>query len=163
MKKIRILIAVCACVIIVGTVAIAAVSNYDPSSDPIISLSYLKNVFKPEVVSEVVDTIKEEDIVSGSSSVAYTVEHLLKGQRIEATSSCEVILRSGRAEALVTSEENIANGVGLSNVTKGTEVQNGQEVPLNNYIIIPRADGRAVVVLSDDAYFMVRGEYTVVG
>ncbi|MBE6631722.1 MAG: hypothetical protein E7623_03375 [Ruminococcaceae bacterium] len=177
MKKMKLIVSVCAIIFIVGTIAIAAAS-YDPGSDPFISLSYLTEIFKPQMIDDIKEEISadiakqideklgaetEEEETEPTVSMAYEVVHLFNGQRIEALSSCEIILRAGMAESLVTSAENIANGVGLSNVTEAKEILNGESVPINNYIIIPRADGRAVVVTSNDAYFMVRGDYIIVG
>lgn len=97
------------------------------------------------------------------ASAEYEVVHLINGQVLTADSSLELIPRSGELTAVVTSEANRAAGVGLSDLTGGAEVLHGDKLGVNHYILIPRADGRGVEATGDDAYLMVRGEYTIVG
>lgn len=76
------------------------------------------------------------------------------GSKLFGEQGTEVILRSGSATALCPGEN------GLQNVTNGTDIPNNKDVPKNNLVIIPRKDGRGIQV-NQDAWFMVRGGYTV--
>ncbi|MCR5264300.1 MAG: hypothetical protein K6D94_10525 [Clostridiales bacterium] len=98
-----------------------------------------------------------------SASAEYEVVHLISGQILTADSSLELIPRSGELAAVITSETNRAAGVGLSDLTSGSEVLDGEILDSNHYILIPRADGRGVAATGEEAYLMVRGEYTIVG
>ena len=86
-------------------------------------------------------------------SFDYTVVYLTRGQSI--TGSCEIILRSGTAEALCPGSN------GLSDLTIGADLAGGTEISLNHLLLVPRNDGRGITVTSADAYIMVRGTYTV--
>jgi hypothetical protein len=124
------------------------------AADPLITLSYLNSV------------LAELDLSGGSSgfpdscdySGAYIVLELWRGQRLRAkTDSVELILRPG-SEAVIISPHEI---MGLADLTSGTELINGDSMPVNHVVLIPRADGRAVSVTSEVAYIMVRGDYEI--
>lgn len=66
----------------------------------------------------------------------------------------EIILRSGKALAKCPGEN------GLSDVTQGTDIAGAVEVPLNHLIIVPRKDGRGIIV-THEAYLMIRGDFTI--
>ena len=102
-------------------------------------------------------------VQAAPASAEYEVVHLISGQILTADSSLELIPRSGELAAVITSETNRAAGVGLSDLTSGSEVLDGEILDSNHYILIPRADGRGVAATGEEAYLMVRGEYTIVG
>ena len=161
------------------------------AEDPFITLSYvnatLKNEIRDSVYEEVYENVRQEiwdkmykelkeeitaevkasinSSSTGSSAAQnseYEVIHLQKGQKLNSTGVCEIILRSGSAEAYVDKEENRANNIGLSDCTDGSEILNGQAIPMRHLLIIPRGDGRGASVTSAEAYFMVRGDYEIV-
>ncbi|MCQ2432459.1 MAG: hypothetical protein MJ175_07640 [Clostridia bacterium] len=86
-------------------------------------------------------------------SMDYEVLCLKKGQTL--TGSCELILRSGKAEAVCPG----ANGI--ADLTVGTDIADKAEISLNHLLLIPRDDGRGLTVLSGEAYVMVRGTYHI--
>jgi len=104
------------------------------AEDPLITLSYL------------------------NGAVSYTVVELRRGQSLRAKSnSLEIILRPG-GEASVVSQ---LAGLGLADLTSGTELLNGNSMPINHAVLIPRADGRGISVTSETAFVMVRGDYEI--
>ena len=80
------------------------------------------------------------------------------GQTVMANSICEFIVRPGsKVEAISPFPEQ-----GIADITNGIEVLNGDIISLNAYCLIPRGnDGRGMKVLSEKAYIMIRGEYTI--
>lgn len=169
-KKIAILLAILALTL---TVSAAGTNNsYDSANDPLVSLSYVEQVLKPQIIEDA----KEEIIAnlieqypnlgegqgsSGSASSEYEVVHLNGGQILMAESSCEIIMTAGAGKVLITSQTNIDAGVGLNDLTTGNRILSNESLPAGHLVLIPRADGRGVAVTSADAYFMVRGEYSV--
>ncbi len=167
-------------------------AEYDPDNDPLVSLSYITEVVTPSYdkkISELTDTIDEltqtltelnesfeklEDqldeseakiaeleealAASGGSKLGgFEVVYMKKGGKLLAESPCEIILRSGSA-IVVSITVN-----GLNNVSDGTELLNAADVPLFNQLLVPRGgDGRGIQITSEDAYVMVRGDYTIV-
>lgn len=161
------------------------VQTYDPENDPLVSLSYIDEVVRPEYdekIEELEELISELDSVIGglnkslgkandkinelekklaaapeAASDGYEVVYMTQGTKLLAQSPCEIILRSGSAIVVsITSN-------GLNNITNGTELLNAADVPLYNCLIVPRGgDGRGIHVTSADAYVMVRGDYQIV-
>ncbi len=152
---------------------------YDPENDPLVSLSYIDEVVKPEyeakikelsdIITSLTDTViaLEEKIsalegpppeASDGTDGQYEVVHITnKGSKLLADSPCEIILRSGTAIAVSPIEN------GLNNITDGSELLNAAEIPLYNCLLVPRGgDGRGIQITSEGAYVMVRGEYQIV-
>ncbi len=95
------------------------------------------------------------------NGLKYIVVHLTKGQKLfsagENTESLEIILRAGNAEAISPFTDQ-----GIADLTASLELLNGDSLVKNNYTIIPRGqDGRGILVTSQEAYFLVRGVYSV--
>ncbi|NLM59144.1 MAG: hypothetical protein GX194_08535, partial [Clostridium sp.] len=82
---------------------------------------------------------------------------LNKGQVLIAGESAEIILRGGKALAIG------GEGGGLSDITSGSgaDVNTDQEVPLNHLLLISRNDGRGIKVVSEKAWVLVKGPYTI--
>ena len=170
-KKIKTILIVGA-LLIASCVTAVAVHAYDGTSDPVISLSYLKQYIQT-MVNPQINTMQEEiDALeaelealrsnasydpSNASLEQYTVLHVMQGAVVNASAACDIMLRAGEAEAVVPES---AQG-NLSDYTVGAEIADGQAIPLNHMILIARGDGRGIRVVSSEAYIMIRGEYTV--
>ena len=154
--------------LLAGAVALtvfAESGGYSNEYDPLVTLSYVEKI-KTELFDELSQKLQAliengQAQKPAKASDPYTVVSLTAGQKLMAADSCEVILRSGSATVIVNDETNRAMNIGLSDTTDGTELIHGTAVPNNHYIIIPRGDGRGMLVSSDIAYFMVRGEYQI--
>ena len=170
-KKTKLILIALALALCTALASFVFASDYS-SSDPLISKSYLESVFLPNVLSQLdakIDakiqelkgaeqapdtTVKEET----SIGVSYEVITLSLGQKLVAKEgSLEFILRPG-ASATVYSE---LESNGVAEMTSGTELLFGADVPINAYCLIPRADGRGIICTSEIAYVMVRGIYEI--
>ncbi len=158
---------------------------YNSEEDPLVSLSYINEVITPaydEKIDELTETVNEllqsvSDLTdaledseakvseleaaigtpSESALGQYEVVYLKKGAKLLAETPCEIILRSGSAIAVSITVN------GLNNVTDGSELLNAADIPLFNQLLVPRGgDGRGIQITSEDAYIMVRGDYSVV-
>jgi len=143
-------------VIVILAVSVSADANYSTENDPLVTLSYVEKL-KGQIIEEL-----KNQTISFQGDFSYEVLELRSGQSLMAKSSCELILRSGSANVVVTDEVNKANSIGLSDLTAGTELTDSKQIPVNHYIIISRADGRGVKITSDIAYLLIRGEYEIV-
>ena len=177
------------CVIAIVFPCFVLAPDYVPENDPLVTLSYMKDVFGPSLKQEIKDEIRaeaasdaekdpetdtkteietetEETPAQGEGTaddaapvnVGYAVVELLAGQKLSSKSgTVELIVRPG-SSAVAFSEipEN-----GLSDISEMKEVLNGEEVGINHALIIPRNDGRGIVITSDKAYVLVRGDYIV--
>ncbi|MCD5407107.1 MAG: hypothetical protein LRZ99_05400 [Desulfotomaculum sp.] len=84
----------------------------------------------------------------------WQVEKIETGGIFEGIGGTEVVLRSGQATCIDPT------GNGILNVTSGGNVFNGQQVPQNNMLIIPRDDGRGFKA-DTPVYIMYRGGGTI--
>ena len=177
MKK-KIIIIISAVLAIVAALGITVAAAYDSSEDPLISLSYLLDVFEPELfekfqtrfdeleeflVAEIDERLENVDTSGGNSSsdssagAVFEVIELTTGDQLYAVSACEIMLRAGNASCIAPDATQ-----GLSDYTVGAEIYDGQPLTLNHMCLIPRGDGRGIVAESESVFVMVRGEYTIV-
>ncbi len=185
-KKIMIAASVSA---IAAALAITVAAAYDSSDDPLISLSYLTEVFKKEVVTDVEEILEdnnkqlERDI---EKMVQMYIEQYVPEQKpdepvvdpvppVEADSVLwEVVeLKNGDALYAVTPcDISLRRGTvtviapditqGIVDYTAGQELYHNFGLTRDHYCMIPRGDGRGVLATSETVFLMVRGDYTVV-
>ena len=145
-------------------------SSAGTREDPLVSYSFITGQYRDELKRELYDELLAELKASGISQSTesapaaqsgYEVLHLTAGQTLWAEDVCELILRAGSAAAVVSLPANVEAGVGLSDCTAGAEICSGEAIAANHLLLIPRADGRGLTVLSADAYVMVRGAHTI--
>lgn len=124
--------------------------------DPIVSLSYLTDVFLPDVLKQVDAKITASG-GGGQGSSGYTgfkAIELKKDQILKGSEGTELILRSGEAIAVAD------GGNGLPDITSGVDLAGGVAVEKNHAYIVPRSDGRGVRMVTD-GYLMVKGPYEI--
>ncbi|MDD6800854.1 MAG: hypothetical protein PUE85_10640 [Firmicutes bacterium] len=170
MKNLKKMLTFAAFSVILLTITISANgSGYNSETDPLVSLSYVNEVLKPQIIDEAYESILSKLLadypiltsgITGNNSL-YEAVHLKGGQIFMAKSSCEVVMTAGSATVIITSQENINAGIGLNDLTGAKRILDGEDLPRDHYVIIPRADGRGFAVTSGDAYFMVRGDYQI--
>lgn len=159
-KKYIVAAVICAALMI----AVNADTAYSTENDPLVTLSYVEKI-KGQILEELLNEINVDSLTATEPEdvyIGYEVVEVKEGQTLMAASSCEIIFRSGKASVIVTDDANKENSIGLSDITGGAELLNGNDVPVNHYIIIPRADGRGIKITSAVAYLMIRGEYEIV-
>jgi len=145
---------------IIITAAVIAVTVFaaEPGSsdDPVVSKSYVD-----EKIQQLLTALESGGTININSTpgtndtkVKYVPVHVGVGQKLLGGEGTEIILRVGRSFAVVPGAES------LIDVTDGKEMPDTSELKKNHIIIVPRNDGRGVRVV-EDAWFLVKGEYTV--
>lgn len=160
-------------VICLGVTHIWAANNDAGSvSDPLVTKSY---------VDKLVDTLSKQ-ISSGTTGTAtqptnmteiykyidnkfadmettkgasFVVVEVAAGKKIYGKASTEMILRTGKAKAIGNK-----TGEGISDVTSGKDIKDGEDITANHLLIIPRDDSRGML-LEKKSYIMVKGGYSV--
>lgn len=147
MKIRKLLLAVGASVILLGSRAVF--SEPGSETDPLVTLSYVN-----KSIEQIKSYIDEKLSIQKNSENELEVVNLAKGQYLIAKAGTEIILRSGKAVAVVSELG------GLTDVTAGVDLAKDENVPTNHLLIIPRNDGRGLYCLTE-TYIMVRGEYEI--
>ncbi|MBE6616745.1 MAG: hypothetical protein E7627_02190 [Ruminococcaceae bacterium] len=176
MKKQVIIIVSVLALILASTITVFAA--YDSSEDPLISLSYLNDIFKKEILEEIekkfddlaleirdaLENIEIPDTPSNppsttdqSAGYVWEVIELKTGDELYAVSACDIILRAGTAVAIAPDANQ-----GVADLQNGAELLNGYGFTKNHLCLIPRGDGRGLRATSASVFVMIRGEYTIV-
>lgn len=142
----------------IGVGAYAA-SAYGTQSDPLVAKSYLDDVFTPQLQAEFdtkVDTEiqkLEQQISSVEASVTgnFQAVTLTSGQTLTAKAGCEIILRSGSAA--------VSGSVGLSDITSGSALANGNALTANHLCVVAGDDSG--VKATSAVTMLVSGVYSI--
>ncbi len=130
-----------------------SVSAADPgtSGDPLVTKSYVD-----EAISNLFSALSTNGggslSAEGDSFVPVKVE---KGGILLGKEGAEIILRSGSAVSYCEGVD------GIVDVTVGQEYFNGTQLSKNHMVIVPRADGRGAKVTGEEAWFIVKGGYSI--
>ncbi len=131
-----------AIMIVFAVVVLAAPGSEE---DPVVSVSYLENVFMGKVQS----------YIDQKAGAQYEVVSLKQGQTLKAQKGTEMILRMGTATVIASQKG------GLSDVTGGVDIADGGAMPSNHLLISPLDDGRGIIATEAEVLVMVRGGYTI--
>ena len=181
-KKMMKLAAVLALVLVVTGVSVSATAG--GKTDPLVSLSYLNEVFLDTVTEKVQGLIKTRDTAlkeelsaeiaaaekelakeygSGSEgsnlpgeydTTTFVVVTLTKGQTLIGKVGCELLLRVGTATCVASSSP------GLVDTTAGSTLGGGKAL-VTNHLYMATVDGRGVLATADTVKVLVRGPYTI--
>ena len=165
MKKIltRFLVLVLALSALGMTMAAAAAPG--SSKDPLVTLSYLEDVFFDAILEKVDERIKERDEkiaekIAGTSGEAasdaqtFTVVTLTQGQTLTGDIGCEVMLRVGSAACTAPSAP------GLIDETTASTLNSAGALAQNHLSMMTIA-GRGVKATAATTKLLVRGGYTI--
>ncbi len=154
-------------------IASAAAGNYGSADDPLVALSYLKDIFKPEIEKEIAanSELKAEELKqrfeekvaelekkletasSNSSSNTYKVISAEKGSVITCKKGCEILLRVGSAACVASASP------GLIDTTTASTLENGASL-VKNHMYMVTIDGRGIKA-TEYMMVVIRGEYTI--
>jgi hypothetical protein len=171
-KTIRIVLIALAAALLLGIAALAvdAATSAGSEDDPLVTLSYINDVFVPYVTSlfrqdlEEKETALQESLeerisalegagLAGAGGREYVVETLEAGQTLICQRGAELMLRIGRAT--VTAE----NVPGLVDTATTGNLNDGEELTVNHlYMVTINGHG---VRAEDTVKILVRGDYTI--
>lgn len=102
--------------------------------DPLVTLSYINDVFKEEMTFKVVEVPDGKTIIGEGGT--------------------EMVLRMGKGTIVATQKG------GVADLTSGNDLANGSLIPPNHHLLVPLNDGRGLSV-ETDSLVMVKGGYTI--
>ena len=173
--KIKIItgILVLSVIALISGATILAVAAPGSQEDPFITLEYLMNNFKPQVMADVNNSAQELSLsfdakiaelearleakqgsaaTSGSSDV-FSVVTLSRGQSLTCSVGAEIMLRVGTATGSGTEPA-------LVNYTSGATLAAGTALTANNMYLVT-IEGNGVKATADSVRVLVRGNYSV--
>lgn len=135
--------------------------------DPLVTAGYLSK-YVSEAIADAMRNIPAATEAADSSETTvsravnagadFEVILLAQNQRIRAASgSLEIIVRPGAEVTVMSGYDDL----GIADISTGQEILHGEPAPINHLLVIPRADTRGLVVHSEIAYIMVRGDYII--
>jgi len=166
MKKNRWMLRLVTLLVICGTLMTAALAaEVGSEGDPLVTLSYLEEVFMEEVLGKVDEKIDERnrDIAqeiggqtgAGSATTdTFTVVTMVNGQTLTGDIGCEVMLRVGTAVCVSPSAPGL-----IDETTAGT-LNNGGKLE-KNHLYMMTIEGRGVLATAETTKLLVRGSYTI--
>ncbi len=119
--------------------------SFGDDKDPLISKSYLDK--KLEELEKKID-----EKPSSSAGVKFAPIHFDSGETIIFKEGTEFILRSGEAKIIDPTKN------GLADVTVGTNLVDGNALPIDHMLLCPRSDGRGVYC-NTEIWIMIKGDY----
>ena len=155
-----------ALVLTVGALSVTMAFAADPgsASDPLVTLSYLQDVFFDSIMEKVDARIdaRNNQIASkvsgtsgGSGSVdTFTVVTLTSGQVLTGDIGCEVLLRVGSAVCTSPSAPGLIDETAASTLNSGGAL-------VQNHLYMMTIEGRGVKATAATTKLLVRGTYTI--
>ena len=143
----------------------AAAADPGSSKDPLVTLSYLEDVFFDAILEKVDERIEARDEkiaekISGTSgqttagAQTFTVVTLTQGQTLTGDIGCEVMLRVGSAVCTAPSAP------GLIDETTASTLNSGGALA-QNHLYMMTIEGRGVKATAATTKLLVRGTYTI--
>ena len=166
-------ILVLAAVTLISGATLLASAAPGTQDDPFVTLDYLVNKFKPEILSEVKSSEQalsrtidgkiadlEERLRVGQGATAtpgsadeFSVVTLSKGQSLVCSVGAEVMLRIGTATGF-------GSAPSLVNYTSGSALSDGEALTVNNMYLVT-IEGNGVKATAETVRVLVRGSYKV--
>lgn len=165
--KMKVICALLCMTLVIGV----AYATAGSAEDPLVTLSYLNNIFAPQVTGEMENMVAEKSTeletrfnealaevptggTGGEAASVFSVVTLNKGQVLVGEIGCEVMLRVGTAECVSS------GSTGLIDVTDGSVLGDGKEL-VKNHLYMVTISTRSVKATADTVKVLVRGPYAV--
>ena len=168
-------LALLAAIMLVSGASILAAASSGSQNDPLVTLSYLTDVFKPQIVNEITKTEQElskkfdEQIAAYESALQpgqsdlipdmpdsadkFSVVTLSKGQSLACSVGVEIMLRIGTATGF-------GSAPALVDYTTGSALSAGSPLETNHMYMVT-IEGNGITSTADLVRVLVRGNYTV--
>ncbi len=170
MRKIILGIEIGIATLILGVATVGA-ATIGTESDPLVSKSYVDSKIEQvlnyinenvnnnsasidteAIANQVIEKLNSGELTEGGT--VYEPVSVAVGQTLVGGEGTEIILRAGKGEVSISGVD------GIADITTGDELKNGSKATKNHLLIVPRDDGRGIEV-TEAAWFLVKGEYTI--
>jgi len=172
-NKLAVSLAVLAAIILISGMSILAFASPGTQEDPFITLGYLNNIFRPQVMNDVrtteqqmiqrfenrINELERQLQAGGTGQTAagtadrFHVVTLSRGQTLSASVGTEIMLRIGTATA-------VGSAPALVNYTTGNALSADAALTTNHMHLVT-IEGNGVRATADTVRILVRGMYTI--
>ncbi len=153
----RLIISAVTILLIITVISIPA-SAESRDDDPLVTLSYVNEVLKPQIVAEVLEQLGIDTVVVTTDS-AYKDISAESGSIFILGADCELIYRGGGAVIITTSTE---IGDGVTDMSVGKEFFSGKPLEFGHVYYSSESDAKKyILVTGPRAYFTIRGSYEI--
>lgn len=144
--------------VIVSTLSTGAAAPAEPGSDadPVVTKSYVEQI-RQDILNQVKGSGSGTQNPTPGESATLVVEKVEEGSTVIGYAGTELILRTGKAVAHTPA----GDGYGLPDLTAGTNITKGKNIPANHHLLLPQNDERGLKVVKGPAYVMIRGAYVI--
>lgn len=147
-------------ILLIATLSIASSakeSSTESDTDPLIALSYVNEVLKPQIITEVLDKLGNGTAIS--SSTAYNDITIESGKMLLLSTNCELIYRGGGAVIITTSTQ---TGDGITDMSISTEYFSGKSLLFGHvYYASESITKKCILITGKKANFTIRGKYEI--
>lgn len=128
-------------------------SIYDGKKDPLVTLSYVNEILKPQIIAEVL-----EQLGNGTTATSnYTDINIECGKMLKLSTGCELIYRGGGAVIITASD---CKGDGITEIASGIEYFSGTSLAFGHiYYASESTSDKYILITGEKAYFTVCGDY----
>jgi len=174
-QKIVMGISILAVITLISGASLLVVASPGTQTDPLVPLSYLNDVFKPQIISEIKSTEQEltqkfnaqiaslqSQLQSNQGGAApsapnpadtFSVVTLSNGQSLTCSVGTEIMLRVGTATGFGTAPA-------LVNYTSGATLSSGSALTVNNMYLVT-IEGNGINATASTVRVLVRGNYKI--
>ena len=175
-KKLLIAVAVILSIAFISGITLLAATNFGSQNDPLVTLSYLNNILKPQILEAVdtaiadaktslaeqfderIESFKAEmaeilENAEGANVEVFRVVNFSNGQTLTCAAGTEVMLREGTAETA-------GGAAAFTDTMGGAALDSGDEL-VSNHIYMATGDGSQIKPTADSVKIMIRGNYSI--
>jgi len=144
-------------VIMLLSSSFSAGANFDAGSatDPVVTQSYVEGRINA-LNASFDERLNNLNVSSDGSQVAFDVFEVKKGQLVMLEENSLFILRAGDVVAVIDS----GAGGGISDLTTGFDIKDGELIVENHLLLTPQTDGRGVS-FNSDGWVMISGGFKI--
>ena len=130
------------------------------NDDPLVTKSYVDEKIKQLETAASSDPFpfdkvqNQNETQESAVKIIFTPVLINAGESIIGHEGTELILRSGEAYAVVSGTN------GLSDITEGIDLLNGEKIPENHLLVVPRDDGRGFLAKTD-VWVLAKGGFDI--
>lgn len=160
-------------VLLVSGISMASLGDAGTQTDPLVTKSYVEKRLT-EIEKKVTDAataqttqqvnsaksqlealIKASASTGGSTGASeFSLIQVKTGDVIIMGENAQFVMRAGLATAIG------GQGGGLSDLTAGKDLKNGESLETNHLVLIPKNDGRGIK-MGYDGWLMIKGSYQI--